>query len=103
MVKNEVYRPPYPAVLGLCTLFLGRLLIDILYQGKPNDLIERIRNTEYFKPIWGDLGSMMQPELYIGRSVQIVEKYCGAGGAVERALAPYQQYIARSATAQLNV
>ncbi|KAH6895883.1 L-Aspartase-like protein [Thelonectria olida] len=72
-------------------------------EGKPNDLIERIRNTEYFKPIWGDLDSMMQPELYVGRSVQLVDKYCGAGGAVEKALAPYQQYIAGSATAQLNV
>ncbi|KAI5923882.1 L-Aspartase-like protein [Camillea tinctor] len=72
-------------------------------EGKPNDLIERIRNTEYFKPIWGDLDSMMQPKLYVGRSVQIVEKYCGAGGPVEKALAPYQQYIAGSATAQLNV
>lgn len=46
---------------------------------------------------------MMQPELYIGRSIQIVEKYCGPGGAVEKALAPYQQYIAGSATAQLSV
>ncbi|KAL6852603.1 hypothetical protein ACO1O0_007150 [Amphichorda felina] len=71
--------------------------------GKPNDLIERIRNTEYFKPVWGELDSMMQPELYIGRSVQIVEKYCGPGGAVEKALAPYQKYIAGSVTTQLNV
>ncbi|KAM5357529.1 hypothetical protein ACJZ2D_016177 [Fusarium nematophilum] len=71
--------------------------------GKPNDLIERIRNTEYFKPIWGDLDSMMQPELYVGRSIQIVEKYCGPGGAMEKALAPYQQHIAGSATVQLNV
>ena len=46
---------------------------------------------------------MMQPELYIGRSVQIVEKYCGPGGAVEKALAPYQKYIAGSVTTQLNV
>ncbi|GAO13506.1 hypothetical protein UVI_02016170 [Ustilaginoidea virens] len=72
-------------------------------EGKPNDLIERIRNNEYFKPIWDELDSMLQPELYIGRSVEIVDKYCGAGGVVEKALAPYQQYVLESTTAQLNV
>ncbi|KAF4337742.1 adenylosuccinate lyase [Fusarium beomiforme] len=36
--------------------------------GKPNDLVERIKKTEFFKPIWGDLDDMMKPELYIGRS-----------------------------------
>ncbi|KAG5939578.1 hypothetical protein E4U59_003027 [Claviceps monticola] len=72
-------------------------------EGKPNDLIERIRGNEYFKPIWGELDSMLQPELYIGRSVEIVNKYCGPGGVVEKALAPYQQYILKSTTAQLNV
>ncbi|KAG6063850.1 hypothetical protein E4U32_000819 [Claviceps aff. humidiphila group G2b] len=72
-------------------------------EGKPNDLIERIRGNEYFKPIWGELDSMLQPELYVGRSVEIVNKYCGPGGVVEKALAPYQQYILKSTTAQLNV
>ncbi|PTB63059.1 Adenylosuccinate lyase [Trichoderma citrinoviride] len=72
-------------------------------EGKPNDLIERIRNTEFFRPIWDELDSMMKPELYVGRSVEIVERYCGAGGPVEKALAPYAQYLAHSTTAQLNV
>lgn len=72
-------------------------------QGKANDLVERIRKTEYFKPIWGELDSMLKPELYIGRSVDIVDRYCGPNGPVEKALAPYKQYIAGSATAELNV
>lgn len=46
---------------------------------------------------------MLQPELYIGRSIEIVDKYCGPGGVVEKALAPYQEYISKSTTAQLNV
>ncbi|KAI2609618.1 L-Aspartase-like protein [Hypoxylon fragiforme] len=72
-------------------------------EGKANDLIERIRQTEYFKPIWGELDSMFQADLYIGRSVEIVEKYCGAGGPVEKALLPYRKYISESATAELDV
>lgn len=75
----------------------------IWIQGKPNDLIERIRVTEFFKPIWDELDSMMMPELYIGRSVEIVDRYCGTSGPVEKALAPYEQYLAQSTTAQLNV
>ncbi|KAL1876332.1 hypothetical protein VTK73DRAFT_9575 [Phialemonium thermophilum] len=72
-------------------------------EGKPNDLIERIRKSKFFEPIWNELDSMMVPELYIGRSPEIVERYCGVGGPVEKALAPYEQYLAQSVTAQLNV
>ncbi|QPH03765.1 hypothetical protein C2857_000140 [Epichloe festucae Fl1] len=72
-------------------------------EGKPNDLFERIRKTEYFRPIWDDLDSMLKPELYIGRSIQIVERYCGPNGPVEKALAPHQDYVRQSTTAELNV
>lgn len=37
---------------------------DILPQGKPNDLVSRIRNAEFFKPIWGELDTMLDPRLY---------------------------------------
>ncbi|KAI1489666.1 hypothetical protein F5X96DRAFT_601004 [Biscogniauxia mediterranea] len=63
-------------------------------EGKPNGLIARVRNTEFFKPILDELDSMMKPELYIGRSVEIFERYCGGGiGPVEKALASYEQYL----------
>lgn len=40
---------------------------------------------------------------YIGRSSEIVEKYCGAGGPVEKALAPYMKFITGTGTAELSV
>lgn len=46
---------------------------------------------------------MLKAELYIGRSVEIVEKYCGPGGPVEKALVPYLEYIEGTSTAELNV
>ena len=46
---------------------------------------------------------MLKAELYIGRSVEIVEKYCGLGSPVEKTLAPYSGYIKASSTAELNV
>lgn len=36
---------------------------DFFMQGKPNDLVARIKGTEFFKPIWVELDSMLRPEL----------------------------------------
>ncbi|KAK8066498.1 hypothetical protein PG997_013245 [Apiospora hydei] len=72
-------------------------------EGGENDLVERIKNTEYFKPVWGDIDGMMDPKLYVGRAPEIVQRYAGQAGPVEVKLAPYMQKILHSATAQLNV
>ncbi|RBR03690.1 uncharacterized protein FIESC28_11728 [Fusarium coffeatum] len=66
-------------------------------------MVERIKNTEFFKPIWGDLDEMMKPELYIGRSAQLVDKFCGPGGKLEKKLQPYQAAIQKAKAAELNV
>ncbi|KAF5021782.1 hypothetical protein F66182_6157 [Fusarium sp. NRRL 66182] len=72
-------------------------------EGKPNDLVARIQKNEFFKPIWDDIDNMLEAKLYIGRSVEIVDKYCGTGGPVEKQLAPYGEYIKGSGVAELNV
>ncbi|KAI0431887.1 L-Aspartase-like protein [Xylaria sp. FL1042] len=72
-------------------------------EGKPNDLVSRIKSTEFFTPIWGELDNMLDPRLYTGRSVEIVERYCGVGGPVELKLVPYMKYITETTTAELSV
>ncbi|KAL2753547.1 hypothetical protein ACRALDRAFT_1051925 [Sodiomyces alcalophilus JCM 7366] len=72
-------------------------------QGGKNDLIERIKATEYFKPVWDEIDGLLDPKLFIGRSVEMVERYCGPGGPVEEKLKPYMEYITKAGTAQLNV
>ncbi|RWA06321.1 hypothetical protein EKO27_g8786 [Xylaria grammica] len=72
-------------------------------EGKPNDLVSRIKGTEFFKPIWDELDGMLDPKLYTGRSVDIVERYCGVGGPVEIKLVPYMKYITETSTAELSV
>lgn len=69
-------------------------------QGASNDLVERIKKTEYFKPVWDELDAMMEPKLYIGRSVEIVEKF---SGVLDKKLEPYMEHIGKAGTAQLNV
>ncbi|KAI0461151.1 adenylosuccinase ade13 [Komagataella kurtzmanii] len=60
-------------------------------QGGDNDLIERIKNTEYFKPIWGDLEKLLDPSTFVGRAPQQTEKFVKV--TVAEALKPYQSYI----------
>ncbi|KAL7943378.1 adenylosuccinate lyase [Trichoderma barbatum] len=72
-------------------------------EGKPNDLVSRIKATPFFEPIWADLDDMLRAELYIGRSVEIVERYCGPEGVVAKKIQPYKAAIDKSTTTELNV
>ncbi|CAI8495418.1 unnamed protein product [Pichia kudriavzevii] len=60
-------------------------------QGGDNDLIERIKNTEYFRPIWNDLDSLLDPSTFIGRAPQQTEKFVNV--TVKEALRDYQKLI----------
>ncbi|WYZ40546.1 hypothetical protein EsH8_IV_000887 [Colletotrichum jinshuiense] len=72
-------------------------------QGGKNDLIERIKATEYFKPVWGEIDSLLDPKLFTGRSAEMVERYCGKSGPVQEQLKRYAEYISKSGAAELNV
>lgn len=39
----------------------------VVKDGKDNDLIKRIRRTEFFKPIWDELDQLMDPKTFIGK------------------------------------
>ena len=41
-------------------------------EGKPNDLVERIRSSEYFQPIHAELDALLDPITFIGRAPQQV-------------------------------
>ncbi|GMM28528.1 adenylosuccinase [Martiniozyma asiatica (nom. inval.)] len=60
-------------------------------EGGDNDLIERIKNTEYFKPIWGDLESLLDPSTFVGRAPQQTEKFVKV--TIKKALDSYQDLI----------
>jgi adenylosuccinate lyase len=68
-----------------------------------NDLIERIRKTEFFKPIWSELDNMLDPKSFTGRSAEQVTRYCGEGGEVQKALLPYKKHIDASKSVELTV
>ncbi|KAL8887773.1 MAG: hypothetical protein Q9215_004713 [Flavoplaca cf. flavocitrina] len=70
-------------------------------EGAKNDLIERIKKDDFFRPIWDELDGMLDPKLFIGRSAEIVEKYCE--GPLRGQLEKYKDYIDSTATATLAV
>lgn len=72
-------------------------------EGKNNDLMERIRRTEFFKPIVGQLDQLLEPSNYCGRAPEQVEEFTGPGGEVETALEKYADVIGEGGRVDLNV
>jgi len=72
-------------------------------EGGKNNLIELIKKTEYFRPVWAELDAMLDPDLFVGRSALQVERYCGKGGEIEKAIAPYKKHIDLSKEVQLTI
>jgi adenylosuccinate lyase len=72
-------------------------------EGGKNDLLQRIKKTKYFEPIWAEIDGLMDPKNFIGRCPEQVDRYCGPGGEVEAALKPYKAHIDASKTVELSV
>lgn len=71
--------------------------------GKENDLIERVKQSEFFKPILPQLPQLLDPKTFIGRAPQQVEKFCGPDGEVERALSKYSSVLRTDVKSDLHV
>lgn len=69
-------------------------------EGGDNDLIERVKKDEYFKPIWADLASLLDPSTFVGRAPQQTEKFVNV--TVANALKGVEQHISNE-NVQLNV
>ncbi|KAK3295983.1 L-Aspartase-like protein [Chaetomium fimeti] len=70
-------------------------------QGGRNDLLERVKKTEFFKPVWSEIDSLVDPKLFIGNCPKIVEDYCH--GEVAEKLAAYKESLDKASTAQLSI
>ncbi|KAI7876090.1 adenylosuccinate lyase [Lichtheimia hyalospora FSU 10163] len=70
-------------------------------EGGENDLIERVKKTEYFKPIWDELPKLLDPSTFIGRAPEQVDNFITKH--VEPALAPYSDVLKERTKAELSV
>lgn len=69
-------------------------------QGRDNDLIDRIKKDEFFRPIWGEIDVLMDPTTFVGRApeqtVRFVER------EVKKALEPWAGALSGEVS-ELNV
>ncbi|KAI5299908.1 hypothetical protein KEM56_002888 [Ascosphaera pollenicola] len=72
-------------------------------EGGENDLIARIKKTEFFAPVWDEIDGMLDPKKFIGRCPEQVERFCGEGGEVQQATKPYEEYIRSAVAVELTV
>lgn len=70
-------------------------------EGKPNDLIERIKRTPFFESVLPELESLLDPTTFIGRSPEIVDKLVAT--KVKPALEKYAKDLANAQVAELKV
>ncbi|ODV92775.1 hypothetical protein CANCADRAFT_30826 [Tortispora caseinolytica NRRL Y-17796] len=69
-------------------------------EGGDNDLIERIKKTAYFEPIWAELEHLLDARTFVGRAPEQTAKFVATD--VAEALKPYEDVIVRSKV-ELNV
>lgn len=73
-------------------------------EGKPNDLIERIKSNPFFDSIKNEIDGMLDPMNFIGRCPEQVIRYCqDPEGEVQVALKPYRKHIDASKAVELSV
>jgi adenylosuccinate lyase len=67
-------------------------------EGGKNDLIERIKRTEFLAPVKDQIDDMLDMKNFIGRCPEQVTTFCGPDGEVQKALEPYRAQINGSRT-----
>jgi len=92
---------PHPADPSLPSVLSHQAGAVVKQEGKPNDLIERIRKTSFFEPILDQLEVLMDPATFFGRSPEIVDEVLEFD--VKPALEKYESAIGRIGDADLSV
>ncbi|KAI8804335.1 L-Aspartase-like protein [Cladochytrium replicatum] len=59
--------------------------------GADNDLIDRVKTTEYFRPIWEQLDQLLDPKTFTGRAPSQVTRFLDT--EVAEALEPYKKLL----------
>ncbi|CAH1973781.1 unnamed protein product [Acanthoscelides obtectus] len=69
--------------------------------GKDNDFLDRVRADPYFKPIIGELNSLLDPSTYIGRAAEQVAEFIEE--EVQPVLDLYKEHLKNEKPVTLNI
>ncbi len=97
----ETQRSSYFDVTNFLSVLSHQAGAVVKQEGKPNDLLDRIRATKYFQPIIPELQALIDPAAFTGRSAQIVQELVET--KVAAALEKYAGVLASVKDAELNV
>ncbi|KAL9577624.1 MAG: hypothetical protein Q9203_007390 [Teloschistes exilis] len=67
---------------------------QVKMHGKDNDLIERVKQDDFFARIHVNLEQLLDPSSFVGRAPRQVEKFVGTDGEVQAALSKYRKVLA---------
>lgn len=70
-------------------------------EGGENDLINRIKNDQYFEPIWERLDEIMEPKSFVGRAPEQVDEFIEEW--VQPALQRYKDVLKNVKASELSV
>ncbi len=102
-IRRCLHSPLVPPKLISLGVLSQEAAAQVKERGKSNNLIDRIRQSEFFNPIHADLDSLLDAKTFTGRASQQVEKFTRVGGEVETALRPYADHLITIKTVDLAV
>ena len=88
MVKSGASRQECHEKIRVLSVAAARVVKE---EGGDNDLLDRIRADEYFRPIWGQLEVLTDEKTFTGRAAEQVEKFVERD--VRSALEPWKDRI----------
>lgn len=74
---------------------------EVKVRGRDNDLIDRIRASQYFQPVHAQLDELLDPRTFVGRAPEQVDDFIEEW--VEPALEPYKESLGKAGKAELAV
>lgn len=88
MVKQGASRQECHEKIRVLSVAAARVVKE---EGQDNDLLERIRGDEYFKPIWEKLEALTDERTFTGRAAEQVDRF--VEGEVKKALDPWKERV----------
>jgi len=88
MVKSGASRQECHEKIRVLSVAAARVVKE---EGGDNDLLDRIRADDYFRPIWGQLEVLTDERTFTGRAAEQVEKFVERD--VRSALEPWKDRI----------
>jgi len=74
MVKSGASRQECHEKIRVLSVAAAKVVKE---EGGENDLLDRVKGDEYFKPIWGELETLTDERTFIGRANEQVERFVG--------------------------